>query len=288
MPRATQQTPPQPTNKRTSLPPKTGSVLSRAVDIADATPSGLKIVGYGRAKTGKTWMACTFPKPLLLLAPENGSLTVAQVKGVKFLPIESITMMKQLVDELATGRSGFASIVLDNLTVLQDLSLCEILNIKKMPEQKSWGIATRDQWGQSALQTKELVRSILDLEGNKVIIAHERNFSENDNGKENLAFGEVPFVGPSATKSVTAWLNGACDYIVQTYLRPKIKVTTIEVLGEKITREEPTGEFEYCLRIGPHSVYQTGFRAPKTDKPMPNDLVNPTYEKIMEVIKGRY
>ncbi len=38
---------------------------------------GVKFLGYGPPKTGKTRLACTFPKPMLLIGTEDGTKSVS-------------------------------------------------------------------------------------------------------------------------------------------------------------------------------------------------------------------
>jgi hypothetical protein len=56
---------------------------------------------------------------------------------------------------------------------------------------------------------------------------------------------------------------------------------------EVTTREKVPNEHEYCLRTAVDGVYMTKFRAVK-GRPVPPVIVDPSYEKIMQVIRGEY
>ena len=240
---------------------------------------GIKLLVYGRGKTGKTRFACTFPKPLLVIGTEDGTRSVSNVKGVDFVQIERSSELDELVDLLKEGK--YKSACLDTAGGLQDMILKEILGLEDVPLQKSWGIAKQQDWGTCSMQTKERLRGFLELanshETNVVIIAHERNFDSES--ESDLIF---PTVGAALTPSVAGWLNGAVEYICQTYIREETKEVKL-VKGK--TSQKKTGRAEYCLRIGPHPVYMTGFRVP-VGVVLPDDVVDPSHEKIRKYIEG--
>jgi len=271
--------------KQTSRPAK---ARTKAIGVLDRIQpvgmdeDGIKFNVYGRSKTGKTRLACTFPKPLLLVGTEKGTRSVATVKGVDYVRLESSAEIMELVGLLITGR--YRTAVLDTAGGLQDMVLKEILGLSELPVQKSWGMAKREDWGTCGQQTKERLRSLLDLAEshgvNVVVIAHERNF--NDEGSSDLIF---PTVGSALTPSVAGWLNGACDYICQTFIREAETVKEISVGGRKSKVKSKTGGAEYCLRTGPHPVYMTGFRLPPGQDALPDVIVDPSFDKLNKLIR---
>lgn len=246
---------------------------------------GMKVCLYGRGKTGKTTLACSFPKPLLIVGTEDGTKSVRSVKNCFFHLLENSSQVDQLVPII---KEEYKTIVLDTAGGLQDMILKEILGLDDVPIEKSWGIAGREQWQICGAQTKERLRSLLNLANshtgiNVVVIAHERNFNDEGSGSELL----TPTVGAALTPSVTGWLNGACDYICQTFIREQTVKKNMKVgnkEGAQLTQR--TGKAEYCLRVGPHPIYMTGFRRVRRGEMMPELIVDPSYEKIMEVIEG--
>lgn len=286
MPKARAQTPPKKAVKKTvnSTPASaagrtaTGGIRDRITPIAEHKPSGLKLNVYGRGKTGKTRLACTFPKPAMLAATEDGTKSVAKAAGVDYLRLYSASEVLELRDVIV--EDGYETVILDQASGLQDMIMAEILGLAQMPIQKGWGIASREQWQAGASQTKERLWELLALSEshnkNVVIIAHERDFKgEGDS--------EFPTVGSALMPSVCNWLNGACDYICQTFIKDQTKKVQHEIAGDIVEFEEKTGKSDYCLRVGPHSVYMTGFRLPDGVE-LPDYIVNPNYDKIMELI----
>ena len=270
-----------PANGRATATPR-GSVLDRIAPVA-LRDDGIKLLVYGRGKTGKTRLACTFPKPLLLIGTEDGTKSVGGVKGVDFVRVHSSAEFGELVGMLAGGK--YRSAVLDTAGGLQDMILAEVLGLADAPVQKSWGLTDRATWGVVGAQFKERMRSLLDLADrtglNVVTIAHERSFGE-EGGSDLI----TQTVGAALTPSAAGWLNAACDYICQTFLRMGEEVKVSKIAGKETRTRVQTGKVEYCLRVGPHPVFMTGFRLPQGSGDLPDAIVDPDHGKILKLIKG--
>lgn len=188
--------------------------------------------------------------------------------------------LRQVVEALHSGDLSYETVVLDHCSGFQDMVLKDILGLDKIPEQKGWGLASQQTYGQCTAQCKEYFRGLLGLPCNVVLVAQERNF--NEESESDLI---APTVGAAMTPSLTGWLNPACDYIVQMFKREQQEEKQTKIGDKTITRREGTGVIEYCLRTGPHAVYQTKFRVPK-GTPLPDAIVDPDYNDIIALIRG--
>lgn len=259
----------------------TGTIADRIGPVSDAL-KGIKINVYGKGKTGKTRFASTFPRPLLLIGSEDGTLSLKKNEDdLHFIQITKAEEVTELVDHLKGG--GYKTVVLDHAGGLQDLVLKSVLNLEDIPLSRSWGMAQQSDWQVIGNQMKEHLRSLLDLslthDMNVVIIAHERNFNEDSNSDII-----TPTVGSAISPATANWLNGACDYICQTFIREGTE--DVKALGDTgPVIKSKTGKFEYCLRTGPHNVYMTGFRLPE-GVVLPDFIVNPDYNKLAKLIRG--
>ena len=83
---------------------------------------------------------------------------------------------------------------------------------------------------------------------------------------------------------MAGWLNGICDHLCQTFIREQTVDTDI---GDGTMMPVGTGKGEYCLRVGAHPVYMAGLRV-LIGAQMPDVIVNPTYEKIKEIVDGKW
>jgi len=277
--------------KQTTKPRKRkkgGKVVDRIQPIGFDKKDGIKINLYGRSGTGKTTLWATFPKPILAVVCSGGSQpgelrsinTPAYRKTINQVVIESSEEIKELV-EYQKETNKYATIVLDHATGLQDYVLREVLGIDQAPAQLSWGVASQQQYGQVALQMKERLRSLLDLDCNVVIVAQEREFNTDSEGDLLM-----PFVGSALTPSVTGWLNPACDYICQTFIRQVSEQVTIKVGNKEVKKSRKGAGVEYCLRTAPDPVFITKFRLPK-GVDLPDVIVDPDFDNINQLITGQ-
>lgn len=259
---------------------------SRVQDVSEIE-HGMKILIYGRSKTGKTSLACDFPKPILLVGTEDGTESVKDMEDVKFGRLIASAEMDEVLNLLKT--EDYRTVILDTAGGFQDIIVKEVLDLDEVPVQRTYGMGQskfkddRQMWGVVGLQFKERMRRLLDLADtqgiNVVIVAHERNF--NDEGGSELI---TPTVGAALTPSAAGFLNGACDYICQCFLREIMTASETKVGDKKIKTFKKTGKAEYGLRIGPHPVYTTGFRiSRRLSEALPDVIINPTYEEICKL-----
>ena len=250
---------------------------------------------YGESRTGKTTLWATFPGPILALVC-SGGIRPGELKSIdtpeyrRKIDARVVSSTEQLRLELAEA-DKFETVVLDHVSGLQDLKVREILGLEETPlslyrpprKRQSWSLVSQSQWGQIAVEMREVLRDILGLSRHVVIVAQQRVFGGNDDGA--LTDLIAPTVGASMIPSVVGWLNPACDYVVQTFLRPRMVNNQI-VAGGKTTEMIERGKgVEFCLRCEPHNVYMTKFRLP-LGRELPDVIINPTYDKIQKVIKG--
>ena len=254
-----------------------------AWDLVDS----LRVLLYGASGTGKTTLWATFPGPIDVAICSGGNRpgelrsvdTPENRKRIRPTIINTTDQFKAWL-----GQNDAATKVLDHATGFADLVLKEIIGADSLPVQKSWGLASQQQYGQLAMHLKEYFRDLLNFAGHVVIVSQERVFG----GREDGMPSEIiqPTVGAALTPSVAGWLNPACDYVVQTFKRPKMTQRKVKVGAEVQTVTERGKGVEYCLRCEPHDVYMTKFRLPKGSRLIPDVIVDPSYEKILKVITG--
>jgi hypothetical protein len=276
-----------------SVPGTRQSVLDRIRPIAFDDSDGIRMMVYGRSGTGKTTLWSTFPKPILAIIASGSSQpgelrsvdTPELRKVISTVTLQQSTEIRELVEHLRSNEeevsTGFGTVVLDHVTGLQDMVLKEILGLDEIPIQKSWGLATQQQYGTCILRCKELLSSLLSVRANVVLVAQEKDFNTDSDG-DLIA----PAVGAALTPSLCGWANSVCDYIVNTFLRQHEEVKQKNVNGKTTQVRVKTRKVEYCLRTGPHPVYCTKFRLPKGN-PLPESIVDPDYDKLMTIIRGQ-
>lgn len=223
---------------------------------------------YGRAGTGKTTLAASFPNPLLLDVREKGTDSVTDVEGLDVLKIEDWDEFERVYWYLKSKDHDYQTVIIDAITQLQDIKVTEV---------SGEGHVSKQEWNKISGPLKTWIinyRDLIDEGINVVFLAHDRS-TEVDDGED----GELtPDMGPRLMPSVASVLNGAVKVIGNTFIREEVT----KVIGGKSQREA-----QYCLRLGPHSRFITKIRQPKGAY-VPLYIVNPTYDEIVSIIKGKY
>lgn len=285
MPTVTRQQSRPPT---TGIAPKSSANGQVAGESAWDMTAGLKVLTYGQSGVGKTTFWATFPGPILALICSGGNRpgelrSIDTPENRKKIRAETVLDVAAVKAAILTAPE-YATVVLDHVSGLQDLILKEILGLSEIPAQKSWGLATQQQYGQCAMQAKEQLRALLSIEGNVVIVGQERTFGGRDDGMDPDLI--KPTVGPAVIPSLAGWLAPACDFVLQMHKRPKMVRKTAKVGGKEIVTMERGKGIEYCARCEPHDIYLTKFRLPK-GRQIPDVIIDPDYAKIKAVIDGR-
>lgn len=289
MPKVTKQSVRKRTVKKSSK-----SAIDRIKPIGFDADDGIRMNLWGRSGTGKTTLWATFPKPILALVCSGGSKpgelrsidTPAYRKTIKQVTIDSTEDLGELVEHQQASET-YTTIVLDHVTGLQNLVMKEILNLGEQPvalyrragKGESWGIASKQDYGQAVIRMKELLRVLLSLDCNVIIVGQEREFNVEEEGELLM-----PFVGCSVFPKVAEWLSPACDYICQTFIRQRTTTKSVTVGKKSIATKVKAKGVDYCLRTGPDATYTTKFRLPRGSK-LPDVLIDPTYTKILKLIK---
>lgn len=225
-------------------------------------------------------MACTLPKPLLLVdINDEGTDSVSDVDGVFVKKVETWEDLDDLYWDLLDGGHGYKSVVIDNLTQAQQMIVEEIGATKKGSKAPGeWGSLTKQDWGNVASRLKEWITRMKKLPLNVAFIAHERVFNIEDD--EALIDDQIePEIGPRVSPSVADHVCGAVSIIGNTFIGDK--VITKKIGGKK----KQTIKKEYRMRLGPNSYYVTKIRKPK-DIEIPDYLVDPTYSSIKKLSQG--
>lgn len=266
-------------NSKPIDPSKIENPLDRITPVKNLLRKGLRISIYGMPKTGKTRLVATFPKPVLIIGTEDGTDSIKNVDGVDFVQIQKTSEI-EILTKAAIDRK-YATLALDTITGLQGLIYAEMLGLEGIPLQRSAAAFKNIDNQEYSFNTKRALNHLFMFKGNVVFTAHERDHTKKDSKASELL---VPMIGSSISTGVAEWLNGICDHVCQTFKREKTVMTEI---SEGVSMPIGTNTGEYCLRTGPHPVYMSGLRVP-IGAELPDLILNPTYEKLKEVIDGKW
>jgi AAA domain len=227
------------------------------------------VLCYGDQKTGKTVFACSFPKPLLLLdIMEEGTDSVIDVDGVDVLPIESTGDLEDLYFELE-GKTKYKSVVIDQLTGLQSLVIREMKDKKNQRPEDVFSQRSYGQLGGWMMQWMLNYRNLIKHGYHVCFLSHQKRIEPQDEDDDRLA----PEITTALTGSITNFVLGSVSVIGNQFIRESY---------DKKTKET---EMQYCMRLV-SGFYRCGIRRPVSAGPVPEYIVNPTFEKIIKLSKG--
>lgn len=262
----------------TRKPVSKGGVLDRIIPVNQVKDRGNSFVIYGKSATGKTTAWSSWPKPILAVISSGGDETksIRKIEGVHVVDINEEAELAELV-EYQKREEKYKTFVLDHASSYQGLIFKKVVG-RDVPVQMEWGSASQQQWGEIGLGMKERLQSIISLHCETVIVCQEREFAVEEEVSEFIQ----PYVSMDLSPSVNKWLGPAVEYAIQSFIRLHKRTELIK--KGTTTLEKEVQSIQYCARVGPHPVYYTKFRKPK-EKVLPDIVVDPTYSKLMELVK---
>ena len=252
---------------------KTSSILSKARPLSEISMVITALL-YGRSGTGKTTISGTFPRPILVLDIGERGTDSLSGDDIDSLEVNDWKTLEEVYWELKNGDHNYKTVVIDATHSMQNLALQEARDIsgKKDKDQTS----QRD-FGQASNLMNQWIyhyRDLRDDDVNVVFLCHDR-LREVDSDDDEII---LPEMGPRLMPGVAGTLLGAVNIVGYTFIKETI--TKSKIAGQRSTRE-----VQYGLKLGPNSVYATKIRSPK-ENDVPEFLIDPTYDKLVDVIKG--
>lgn len=238
--------------------------LSQAVDISELGQRNLW-VPWGKSGTGKTKFVSTLPKPLLYIRiGDDGSNTIANVEGIKAIHANTLEELKGIGKELLKDKK-FKSVAVDTFSMITNVWVDQNITQKKKK-------MTQQAWGDLKVETEELIKIFHEVALTHIVAltCHESN--DTIEGMEDEI---IPDFRPNTTKGARTYLEGMANYGIHMAKMKKVVATDS---GEKEV-------VKYVAHIGANSYYWTKLQIDPTIK-VPASVVNPTYDKIMNIITG--
>lgn len=234
---------------------------------------------YGRPGSGKSVLFSTFPgKKLLLDVGDEGTDSIANVKDINVADLSSWNELEEAYWYLHENPDEYDVVCIDTITALQQLLIQEITESKDLKGKRAgdWGTMTKSDWGTVASKMKVWLTNFRNLPMEVVFLAQDRVFGSEE---ENFDEDEEVYLGPCVSPSIKTHIGAEVTVIGYLFVRQREK--KIKSRGKDKTRMVT----EYCLRLGPHQDYMIKVRKPR-DVKIPEILVDPNYEEIIEIIQG--
>lgn len=140
---------------------------------SDVHTNGIKCLVYGQAGAGKTTLAATMPKPVIISA-EGGLLSI-QGSDIPYLEVNSMDDLKEAFTWVS-GEEGaqFDSVILDSLSEIAEVVLIHEKEVNK---------DGRAAYGELAVQMTSLIRAFRDLPGKNVLMTAKMEKAQDENGR---------------------------------------------------------------------------------------------------------
>jgi len=161
------------------------------------------ILLYGQTGAGKSWLAATAPKPLVLLTEANGHASVAHSNPEALVvPVRTMEELDVILRSIHTGEMQkahqFETLVIDSMTELQRLLKMKILSRSNRTKMQL------ADWGDLANEMVRYIRAIRDLPCHVVCTALQDSYVEDDSGKR---FVQPSFEGKKTVSVISQFFN---------------------------------------------------------------------------------
>lgn len=242
-------------------------ILKEAVDIKKLGQRNLWVL-WGKSGSGKTHFIGTLPKPLLYIQiGDDGSNTISEFDGeIKAIRADTIERLKQIGEELKED-DYYQSVAVDTFSMLVNVWIDANSTQKKKR-------MTQQMWGDLKIEIESLIKLFHEVAATHKVALSCHEVTDTIEGMDDEV---IPDFGPSVSKGSRIYLQGMANYGIHF---TKLKKTVVD----KETGEEKE-VVKYAAHLGANPYYWTKFQISDTVK-VPNVMINPSYSKIINLIKG--
>ena len=169
-------------------------ITSRIVSHADAVQDqGAKILVYGMAGAGKTFLARTAPGKVLVISAEAGLLSIRDAQNVEAIEVKSAAEVVEVYEALRSGKLQYDTVCLDSISEISEL----LLQAEKARHKDA-----RKAYGEVQESVTNVMRAFRDLQMHVMFICKE------DKVNNDGTFEQAPkMVGTKLGQSITYFFD---------------------------------------------------------------------------------
>ena len=169
-------------------------ITSRIVSPADAVQDqGAKILVYGMAGAGKTFLARTAPGNVMVISAEAGLLSIRDAQNVEAIEVKSAAEVVEVYEALRSGKLQYDTVCLDSISEISEL----LLQAEKARHKDA-----RKAYGEVQESVTNVMRAFRDLQMHVMFICKE------DKVNNDGTFEQAPkMVGTKLGQSITYFFD---------------------------------------------------------------------------------
>jgi hypothetical protein len=245
------------------------TVKKRIIPVSEATPY-VRALFYGRNGKGKTRLAASGPKTLIIDVNEEGTKSVRNYKDAYVYFVKKFEQLDWVYWYLKEGKHEYETVVIDTLTQAQKLAMKFVLGeAEDRDPNRPTGLPDRRAWGQMTELMRPVIFNYRNLPMHVVFVCQERIDRGSDEEEES---GEVrPRIVPDLSPGLRADAMGAVEIMGRVYRRP--------VRRGKGKKE--TIVWQTRMLVGDHEDYETKDRTGQLGEV----VRNPTMQMMIEASK---
>lgn len=142
-------------------------------NTADVYSNGIKCLVYGQAGAGKTTLAATMPKPIIISA--EGGLMSIQDANLPYIEVSSLEDLYEAYEWITSDEGAeFESVVLDSLSEIGEV----VLTHEKANHKDG-----RAAYGEMAEKLTQMIRAFRDIPGKHVLMTAKMEKAQDENGR---------------------------------------------------------------------------------------------------------
>lgn len=258
-------------SQASTLPELNQRVLAK-IKPASELERHIRCLFFGRSGSGKTRLAASAPKVLLVDINEKGTESTRRDLNPHVYLVEYWAELNDVFWYLQSGDHDYETVAIDGVTAMQNLCMKFVLGDEKSRDaSRDPDMPTRQVWGKLGELMKTQITNFRNLPMNVIFTALQRSRVTGDSDED---MGES-VISPACSPSVSGHLEAAVDIIGHLSTR-EVYVRRRDAPED----EKPKKVIRRQLLVGPSERYITKDRTGKLGM----IVKSPTMPKIIQSI----
>lgn len=247
---------------RTKPPSSEIEALKRRIRVP-GSKEWLKICAYGPNGSGKTRLAGSAPKVLVIDINEEGDRSIKGMPGTRVIQVSTWEEIGRCYWYLQSGKHPFESVALDTLTEMQACALSFVLaEAENRDPTREKAMPDRRTWGRAGQLMRAMLVAYRNLPLHVIFTAQQRIVRDEDSG-------EIEEICPDLPNSSRGIAMGSVGILGR--LMPREVRVRQDGKVRKVWRDQ--------MMVGPHEIIQTKDRTGS----LPPIISNPTIPDLIAV-----